>query len=1036
MSAADPVANNCAASAIAELEAIDDRDARKVRARELVPSGPLGESNVQEWRVALKRVAGLGVGDFDKLRTEKVKAQKRSHLSAVTVATVESCRMLPIPTSRISDTAEAVIDPTTGHCIGIMVKDALLPVPHLHGIYVTRDGNNDVRSRYYLLSRDPESSNLAAFSGDDLARGRYIDKLGMAIPDDAAMQSLIVTYLRIRGAAMPIQEGTARWIDGSLALPPRQLLPEGYLRTMGTEASARALWAQIAAIACQPDGGNTALTIGAAYAAPFVSTLHPTKPPAAAWLGAGEPRMGKSTNVSTAAYMYGDARTVNPPISESTISIGESLAVLGVLPFFRDEAHSAGFTDAQWKSLFMRLLNGASRRRAGRDGGASGSGTSQWWGYWFISGNVDVRFGAVDGVRARVVVTNDPHTPSEAASDLLAELASQCYGWPIAWFVKEAMPPADFKALSKATRDTLEGRFSSGTNATVAAHLSTAIAGAALFGKLVGVPQLRDAAVLAALRVLETLEGTQFDMPVTFAAQLLHDVWSDANANPGAYVSKEIYGKMLSTDSMSNGYGDDVRYTDRDVRGIHDRDAHGEYLAVLRTALDGLVAGKDYDKDAALSALKQSGVLSCAAGRKTKQIRIGPRLMWFYVFRAVDDPDLTDTSPPDAPIPAILEPTASVAAVAQVNVSAPTVAADSAVAALATLLGTTAPNDEAERLRAAVEDDGECASDEDVAGALAMWHHYTGSQRFDSYPGHIGVAFYSRLVAQHRNMIEPARLGESAGMIAEVSNSIRKFNDHLVPNVDTGAWNTITGMDVRAQYLAAGASVDLGDGEPIEIIRPQSLRPLISRPGYLEIASAIDTNTGAFGIIEAGEWLANPTAKYLIGRGVALNVSRAIVWETHGRRLASWCAPFSKAYCALAQRTDIPAVYARRAIKKVYQPFLGGMIRSEKHNSTGTSRLDWSDMLVTTAGANMLRGLDKEAMAGGSTPVGIHRDTAYFATNGEAYSPSALELKCQPGKWRTDKIVAMNEDIRDGYNSSRLYPFRDAVNDAAKDGKL
>ena len=973
-------------------------------------------------------------------------------------------RAVPLPTTNRNAKEPAALVDAEDVCRGIRFGDEesgfVIPVPDVRSVYVVRDGRGDVVSRTFFLAASPDARNALPFSTRELDTFAYVDRLGIPIPADRTIREVVNTYLRLRAADLPEQDSTPRWEGDNLTLPPKEFLPAGYLERNGSEESAILGWREICRLATKAGAENAALNIGASFASPYVVAMRPLRPPAAMFFGLGETRKGKSTNVDLAAAVWGQPTLLNPALSESPIYIGEVLASLGVLPLFRDEAHSANWPEAKWKEHIMRSLNGASRGRAAREGGVTPR-TRQWWGFQFLSGNKDIRYGATDGVRARVVTMHDPHMPDADTAEAMQELASRVFGWPSHWMVRLGISPSQFreKYADKAMRELREkGRPAPGAAATICLALSIAVGGAEILGELVGVPEFREAAIRAALRVLGTFEGDDEENSPNFGDQLLRDVWADSVANPGAYYSvaeaTALYGAGV------NATGEKLK--DRDVRGLRDSDDRGEYLAVLPTVTKEIASRGEYDLNAALDdlygrtpSMTERNIRDSRGGHKKQwQKKLGKTVGKFYMFR---DP----AQAAEAIAEAIAEATAPVFPSPELPQELPLPTAEEAVETARRLLGAEVltgddyelgdgyrgPDDEPEDAdeelmrfaRFATEylvSNGEAEpTEEEIRAALAIWHEKLDGFRFDDYPGHLAVKFYRMKLARHAAMVRPTGMGESRAMLREVTDDTLRSISH-VNIVDEAAsdWDTVTGLDVNAQYLAAASSAPCGDGEPIIIENPLSVPFPRSKdvPGYVEIRESIETGIPAFGEIVAGEYVPLPLAKYLHQKGIELPARRLIVWEEYGTRLSAWAKPFAQAYRELSSRKDRPARIAIAAMKKVYSAFFAGQLRSDRRNNTEIMNYSWSDMVVATAEANMLRALDREVKAGGKAPIGTHKDTAYFAGLG-IYEPRGLQIERVPGKWKIERVAPMNDEILGAYFDESIGALRDAVNAADRE---
>jgi len=540
----------------------------------------------------------------------------------------------PVPTTA-RQRITAVTDPADQQH-GLWVDGVrMADLPIVRARMPVRDGAGKRRTWQYLLSSVTDDTAYLV-SGKDLTSGDYADRVGINVPEDRAIRDAAVTVIRGMAEQAEQREATAGWVDGVLTIPPIDALPQGYLETSGTEANARAAWAEIAAIGCQPGGENLALNLGAAYAAPYPAALSKVRPVSFALVGVGQPRRGKSTNVNAAAGWYGAPLLLNPPISESAIAITDSLAGLGVLPFFRDENHAAKWTPEQWKQHWMCNLNGGGRRRSSADGSGIIRTTRGWWGIQWWSGNLDPRFGATDGVQARVIVLNDPHTPGKVESKRITALLGEAYGWPFRWQLADHATPDEMRELAgRAYADltaaaAADGGAPEGSADTVAESLSLAVAGAELAGEMFGVAGLRAAAVRAALRVLRTLTDTMADQATAFGDQLLRDVMDDVQRNPGAWPAREDYEAMRRERASDLG----GRISRGEVHGFRHVEHGRDVVSMLRGVFVEMTTGRDYALGEALSELKARQLLVADRGSGNQhQVKINGVADRFYTFR-------------------------------------------------------------------------------------------------------------------------------------------------------------------------------------------------------------------------------------------------------------------------------------------------------------------------------------------------------------------------------------------------------------------
>lgn len=352
------------------------------------------------------------------------------------------------------------------------------------------------------------------------------------------------------------------------------------------------------------------------------------------------------------------------------------------------------------------------------------------------------------------------------------------------------------------------------------------------------------------------------------------------------------------------------------------------------------------------------------------------------------------------------------------------------------------------------------ATDDDCAAALNAWHeHFRVLDRpfhFAGSPGYTGVLLYELLSARHGNMVQPVPLENETALAITGSHKTVRLLSYLNPDVQPAVGQTVTELDVTAQFLAAAGSTVCGDGEPtmLDDVADAWLPKLLVSPGYIELGAAPDltplsahAQLGYAGL-DAGTWLPIPHAKYLTkDRGVELAIARALVWpwgdptrnreSRYGRRLDKWvkCVRAGRQALIHADRADVRgAGLALRVLKSMYATFLGGMLRSDEHNDRGTRRPDWHDMVVSSAAANQLRALDK--LGGDVTPMGAMKDSVWFLSDtpdaplrpaGLQYADQPGEHQDQPGKWHLNRWGAVTDALVKAHAGSRVGLVRNAV---------
>lgn len=352
-------------------------------------------------------------------------------------------------------------------------------------------------------------------------------------------------------------------------------------------------------------------------------------------------------------------------------------------------------------------------------------------------------------------------------------------------------------------------------------------------------------------------------------------------------------------------------------------------------------------------------------------------------------------------------------------------------------------------------------SREFAAAALEEWHNALTVEddpvHFHSNPGRTGIVLHSWLVKRYGSMEEPEALESQGVWDISRSRQMVRIVSWVNPDAAPTTGQHVTETDVHAQFLAAAHSVQLGDGEPTDILDGNALAAedqlaLVKSkcPGYVQLASAPNVDglashvRGAFAQLQAGWWLPMPLAAYLIQtHQVELDLEAAILWRTrpgkskgiraHGPRLSRWAKTLVSGRERLLQRANPEtstnpeaAAAALSVLKAVYTTFLGGLLRSEEHNDTDTLRPDWCDQVMALSQANMLRALDK-VHAAGYDALGGNRDSAWWLGDTAPIQPEGLTFSEQAGKWRVTRHGAVDQDIIAAHATGSAAKLRKAI---------
>lgn len=365
--------------------------------------------------------------------------------------------------------------------------------------------------------------------------------------------------------------------------------------------------------------------------------------------------------------------------------------------------------------------------------------------------------------------------------------------------------------------------------------------------------------------------------------------------------------------------------------------------------------------------------------------------------------------------------------------------------------------DELARFARVVRDEGKGgdpdATDADIEAAYRVFREVTDDTRMVGSPGVVGVAWWRR--TRERNHASVRTDPVASDLLSEVTRQVNPYVSYLRTGAQVEPGQVITTLDVNGQYPAAAASVELGHGEPDHYTTARSIRVITQRPrwskrpGYVRLGADLVTDHPAFGTVPAGEWLALPTVDFLLNPGKdvpavidpdTLDIAELIYWGqgNHGKRLAAWQKRYRAARDALLERQDTPARYALAVLKTVANVFLGGYLRSERHvGGSEIHRPDWSDMLVSQAGANMLRAEWRSRHVDGNpAALGAWRDALWFV-GAEPFTPAdggALEISTRLGKFKQEKVVTVTDDLAAAYESGSHKAMVDLLAQAHREG--
>lgn len=316
-----------------------------------------------------------------------------------------------------------------------------------------------------------------------------------------------------------------------------------------------------------------------------------------------------------------------------------------------------------------------------------------------------------------------------------------------------------------------------------------------------------------------------------------------------------------------------------------------------------------------------------------------------------------------------------------------------------------------ERCARLIREDYPDATDADIATAYRLFRQVTGSKvdgglRMIGDPGFVGLTSVQIVRDGHNGSVRTAPLDSELVDGISHGGDLFRYADHVRAGAELGEGDPVTVLDSNSAWLAAAQSCELGDSAPAHYTRPRTIRQVTAqakwskRPGYVLLDAAPDLAAELPGLasLGRGSWVPTPWVDFLLnpwpGRGPLLGsdleVAELVYWHKgdHGRRLSTWAAFMRDAGLALAGMDGLAVRYALKLLKRVRNGFLGGYLRSERYNRTELLRPDWSDLIVTQAGANLMRKLTRAALEHDAPhPIGVYRDDVWYAAD---QPPAAL----------------------------------------------
>lgn len=218
----------------------------------------------------------------------------------------------------------------------------------------------------------------------------------------------------------------------------------------------------------------------------------------------------------------------------------------------------------------------------------------------------------------------------------------------------------------------------------------------------------------------------------------------------------------------------------------------------------------------------------------------------------------------------------------------------------------------------------------------------------------------------------------------------------------------IVGVDINASYLAAAQSVVLGYGQPEHHTRPD-VGDLRKQPGYWLI-DPIDQpmphplmpdllDPHGTGRREEPAWITTSRLMALHEAGITPALREAWIYPNAGTWLQVWAKRLRdaiyelKEFAAGVDDPDANAVLAEA--KLTYAAGLGQLASSRWRKDSPLWLPHWNQSTKGLAQVNIWRKSRATGEQTGRYPVGISRDTIYYATTSS--DPASLPLNCESG---------------------------------------
>lgn len=259
----------------------------------------------------------------------------------------------------------------------------------------------------------------------------------------------------------------------------------------------------------------------------------------------------------------------------------------------------------------------------------------------------------------------------------------------------------------------------------------------------------------------------------------------------------------------------------------------------------------------------------------------------------------------------------------------------------------------------------------------------------------------------------------------------------------------VVGLDINAAYLAAAATATVGLGAWDHLTGPQLTTDALRRPGYVLTAPLPGSSPvhelapdllNMHGLGRASEPVPMTTVTYaaLLEAGEQPVPQEAWIYRQGGKLMQTWAHTIRDAIYPL--KNDPSAVgdedveKALTELKLTYAAGLGQLASRKWREGSPMWLPQFNHTVKGTAQVGLWRKVVKTGQATGRWPVGMYRDTVYYATNSVEFSPDVMPLQtaengikggfiydqdryvmghCKPAEWATRDAYAAAEAITD-----------------------